>query len=213
MSENSENGIKVVCFDAGGVLVRICRTWEEGCAAAGVELRERLDERGVDRRSLNADYQRGRLSAEAFFEGMSRASGGVYSPEEIRLVHDAWIIDEYDGVRGLVTEIHDAGHTTAVLSNTNASHWSQMGPERSMIVMDVHHPHASHLLGHVKPDEAIFRAFESITGFRSGEILFFDDLEENVDGALGAGWRAHRIDHEGDTASQMRAHLRSLGLL
>ena len=29
----------IVCFDIGGVLVRICRTWEEGCIAADVPLR------------------------------------------------------------------------------------------------------------------------------------------------------------------------------
>ncbi len=28
--------IQLVCFDVGGVVVRICHTWAEGCAAAGI---------------------------------------------------------------------------------------------------------------------------------------------------------------------------------
>ena len=207
--------IKVVCFDAGGVLVRICRTWEEGCAAAGLDLRPRddSDEAKRTRRSVNADYQSGKIEAAQFYEVMA-GSTGSYTPEEVRLVHDAWIIDEYDGVRRLVEEIHVAARAgTGVLSNTNASHWAQMGPERSMVVFDVQHPHASHLLGHVKPDEAIYRAFERETGFAPGEILLFDDLADNVAAAQRAGWQAHQIDHEGDTAAQMRAHLGAIGVL
>lgn len=207
--------INVVCFDAGGVLVRICRSWEEGCAAAGVEVRRRdeSDRSRHARREINAEYQRGRIADTQFFDAIAETMG-VYSADEVKLVHDAWIIDEYDGVRDLVRDLHDrATVRTAVLSNTNASHWTQMGPERSMVVLDVHHPHASHLLGEVKPDEAIYRAFEQQTGFAPDEILFFDDIEDNVSSARHAGWNAHQIDHEGDTASQMRAHLLSVGLL
>lgn len=209
------NGIELICFDAGGVLVRICRTWEEGCQAAGVPFRQRPDTATARqaRRDLNAAYQSGRISADEFFEGIARSCDGAYTPDEVRLVHDAWIIDEYRGVRDLVADIHRADLRTGVLSNTNESHWNLMGPRRSMVVFDVHHPHASHLLGHVKPDEGIFRAFEQATGFAADRILLFDDLEENIDGARAAGWHARQIDHAGDTAAQMRAHLRDLGLL
>ena len=31
---------RTVCFDLGGVIVRICRSWEEGCHRAGVSLRD-----------------------------------------------------------------------------------------------------------------------------------------------------------------------------
>jgi len=33
------SGIRMVCFDLGGVLIKHCRTWREGCAAAGLRLR------------------------------------------------------------------------------------------------------------------------------------------------------------------------------
>ena len=58
-----------------------------------------------------------------------------------------------------------------------------------------------------KPGEEIYRAFEKLTGFRAGEILFFDDLPENLETAQRLGWRTELVDHDGDTASQIAACL------
>jgi putative hydrolase of the HAD superfamily len=154
------------------------------------------------------------MSANEFFEGIAATTGGGYTPEEVRLVHDAWILGEYEGVGDLIDELHARdGLRTGVLSNTNDTHWRLMGPQRSMAPMRVHHPHASHLLGHVKPEPEIFRAFENATGHQARSILLFDDIEENVRAARRAGWHAHQVDHTRETEPQMRAHLASLGLL
>ncbi|MBK7404854.1 MAG: HAD-IA family hydrolase [Phycisphaerales bacterium] len=212
------DGIRMVCFDAGGVLVRICRSWREGCVRSGVPFRRNpeADARERERRELSDDYQRGVVGCADFFEQMAGLTGGLYNAEEIRRVHDAWIIGEYPGVHELILALHTRdGLTTGLLSNTSASHWSQrlmFGGGESSAVGSVRHPHASHLLGLIKPGEAIYRAFERETGFRPSEILFFDDLLDNVEGAARAGWEARRIDHEGDTASQIERALRGYGL-
>ena len=44
-------------------------------------------------------------------------------------------------------------------------------------------------------------------------VGFFDDLEANVEAAAAGGWDAVRIDHETDTAAQMRSALRIRGIL
>ena len=36
--------ISLVCFDLGGVVVRICRSWAEGCAEAGLDVRGDVEE-------------------------------------------------------------------------------------------------------------------------------------------------------------------------
>ena len=41
----------VICFDLGGVLVRICRDWNEGCAAAGIDPRTHQPRPGHDERA------------------------------------------------------------------------------------------------------------------------------------------------------------------
>ena len=76
----------------------------------------------------------------------------------------------------------------------------------------VEHPHARHLLGLLKPGVEIYRAFERQTGFGPGEILFFDDLAENVQAARAVGWHAEVIDHTADTAPQIAGHLQRHGI-
>ena len=202
---------RLVCFDLGGVIVRICRTWEEGCARAGLPLRgmERRDATRGLRAAAVLDFQTGRIDAAAFARRISEAIGGDYSPEEVLAVHRAWVIDEYPGVVETIDRLHGMGLDTAALSNTNEAHWAII--EGWPALRRIRRPHASHLMGLHKPDEAIYRAFERSVGFRGGEILFLDDLPENVDAARAVGWHARQIDPHGDTAAQILEAVRASG--
>jgi HAD superfamily hydrolase (TIGR01509 family) len=120
-------------------------------------------------------------------------------------------------VAQLIDDLHARGLHTGVLSNTNACHWRQLvsgehGPAKFPTVEKARHVHASHLLGLIKPDRAIFERFCAVTGFGPEEVVFFDDMAENVEGAIATGWDAVPIDHTGDTASQIRMHLRMRGI-
>lgn len=210
--------IRIVCFDAGGVLVRICRSWEEGCARAGIAARALALPPGAEARRarLHDDYQRGRMECGEYCRKFASLTDGVFSEREIRAVHDAWILGEYSGARTIVERLNGVpGLATALLSNTDESHWkhpAMMGSDSSA-VSRVRHPHASHLLGYAKPDPAIYRAFELACGASAGEVLFFDDREDNILAARGSGWHAVRIDPDGDTASQVERAARELALL
>ena len=163
------------------------------------------------------------FDCDVFFRRVAETTGGVYTPDEIRRVHDAWVLEEYPGVGELIDRVHAAGLETGVLSNTNHAHWERMElageaasrpATRYPTPRKVRHLHASHLLRASKPDERIYRLFEREAGYagRGREILFFDDLPENVEAARAAGWHAERIDHSGDTAAQMAEHLRRHGV-
>lgn len=209
---SAADGGHLVVFDLGGVLVRICRDWHEGCAVAGVKPRRVLESSDSARmRELVSGHQRGRIAHEVFCAGMSECLGGSLDAGEIAAVHDAWILGEYDGVSDLLAHLVAAGHGTGCLSNTNAPHWGAL--ERMRFFGHLHHAHASHLLGMEKPDPEIFRAFERATGFAGRRIAYFDDLPENCRAAEASGWRVRQVDPGRETVPQIRESLRSWGLL
>jgi len=212
--------IRCVCFDWGGVILAHCRSWGEACAAAGLPLREGWDapERVTKRRALNARFQRGQIEPDAFFAAIEAANDGLYTALETRTLHDAWLTGEYPGIAEVIRRLALVPDVeTALLSNTNSEHWlrhiAAEGRDADFpTVALLKHRHASHLLGAAKPDEAIYRAFERETGFRGPEVLFFDDLTENIAAAERCGWRGALIDHTGDTARQVEWALTSRGV-
>jgi len=103
------------------------------------------------------------------------------------------------------------GISTACLSNTNHQHWEIMRDISAFAA--IQHRHASHLFQLEKPNQAIFRAFESATQARAVDILYFDDLAENIAAATQAGWRAELIDPNFETVPQIRHALETHGVL
>ncbi len=215
--------IKVVCFDLGGVVVRIARTWAEACAAAGIDVRGHDTFEAPDlqsgRRELSDAYQIGRIDCRAYFRRIAEHSEGLYEPDEIEAIHRAWVFDPYPGVEQLIDELNALdGVRTACLSNTNHSHWQDLKAEkdgrwRVEAIRKLNTHLVSHELNAVKPEERIYREAERRLKASGPEIVFFDDLAENIDGARRLGWQAFRIDHDGDTALQMRHRLAALKLL
>lgn len=223
--------VRIVVFDLGGVVVRICRDWAEGCAAAGLPFRDDAllsEEMKARRRAVSARHGRGEIACAEYYRELAATTGGLYTPEEVERVHHAWTRDEYPGVGALVHRLHEAGLETGVLSNTNHAHWVRLAPARAgggerpeyPTPSLIRHLHASHIMRLLKPDREIYHAFARATGFdgapgsRGGpeHIVFFDDLPENVAAARAAGWQAFRVDHTGDTAAQMGGVLRGLGV-
>lgn len=217
--------IGLVCFDLGGVLVKICRNWSEGCRAAGLDVRGNSagDRAGSARRELMHLYGTGRLSESEWAEQTAVALGGLYSPDELRRIHHAWSQHEYDGALGLIEALHERQVATACLSNTNHSHWMRLvhhdgqraldGAPEYPSVQRIRHRYASHLLGFAKPDAAIYRALEQQTEHAPPDILFFDDLPENVAAARALGWHAERVNPHLDTIAQLRRWLTTYGVL
>jgi putative hydrolase of the HAD superfamily len=219
------NSVRVVCFDLGGVLVRIYRTWPDVCRAAGLEDRggSATPAHDAARRELTELFITGRLTPEEWAGRLFAALDGLYSPADLARIHDAWIVDEYDGAGAVVDDVHRAGLITACLSNTNHTHWVRMlpsagggappGKDEFPAVSRLRRHFASHILGLAKPDPAIYRAFEQAMDCSGAEILFFDDLPENIAAARALGWQAEPIDPQSQTAPQLRALLRRHGVL
>lgn len=205
----------LICFDLGGVVVRHCRTWREGCAAAGIAFEPESapdhPRHAAARHELVQRLVCGRLEPEAFLRAMVELTQGRLQESDARKVHEGWITGEYPGVRALIDELNAAGIRTSCLSNTDSVHWAWM-ERNSPAFRAIRMRHASHLLGMAKPDPRIFSRFTELMNTPPADIVLFDDLQPNVDAALSAGWRAYRIDHSGCTATQLRQVMSQIGL-
>jgi putative hydrolase of the HAD superfamily len=122
----------------------------------------------------------------------------------------------YPGAVELLDALSAAGVPTACLSNTNDPHWRLMNDPVSHTYFPFHkltHAFASHLVRLRKPDDAIYAHVERATGVPGEKIVFFDDVEENVEGARRCGWRACHVDPRPDEPLlQVRAVLRTYGI-
>ena len=209
--------VDVVVYDLGGVLVQIVRTWGEAHARAGLHPHPVVDDPAFHARRvpLLDALSTGRITPRDYYAGAAEASRGVYTPDETERIHLAWHWAEYPGVDAVVEAIETAGVTTGALSNTSEPHWADLldAGGRYPTVRRLRHRVASHLAGVLKPEPAIYRAFEAAAGRPPGRLLYFDDLMENVEAARALGWNAERVDPTADPAAQLREVLRRYGVI
>ena len=208
--------VKLVCFDLGRVLIRICDNWRHACEIAGVAAptRELDDDAKLKLHELVCRSECGAIELDAFASEASTLFG--MAARHVVALSNAYLIAPFSGVRELIDEINSCDIRTACLSNTNASHWSMMtdASHRAGLPLDrLTYRFASHLIRARKPDDAIYAHVERETKLRPEQILFFDDLAENVDAASRRGWRVHRVVACDDPVTQMRDVLRSVHVL
>jgi len=215
------NGIKIVCFDVGGVLVKHCRTWREGCIAAGLPIRDGAEspEMSLRRKEQAHLYTCGQIDEDTFYRRMAETTSGLYTVDDIRRVHHAWLGPEYDNVGPIIKRLVEGRRIqTGVLSNTNSAHWSRIerrpGHEPqypTASLLDNHH--ASYKLGMAKPMPGFYEAFEKNTGYRGSDILFLEDLPDNAAVATARGWKVELIDYTRETAPQLEEVLTRYGFI
>jgi FMN phosphatase YigB (HAD superfamily) len=197
----------VIVFDLGGVLARICHTWEEAASVAGI--RHKLAADGTTSLSTFSgfdQYQAGKISLEDYVKDLAEYIGCEES--DALAVHNSIIIEEYEGIRELVRELEAVGWRTGCLSNTNAAHWEHLALNgRFPAIASLEMKMASHLAGVNKPDPRVYDLYCEEFGLTPGQIVFFDDLPANVAATNLKGWRAAHIRPGEDTADQIRRHL------
>lgn len=195
---------KIVVFDLGGVLARICHTWEEAMSVA--QIRGKLDPTGKTDLSIYKGfdaYQADEIDWTDYVNGLASFAGCTVD-EAVR-IHNGIIQSEYSEVGRIVQELEARGFQTGCLSNTNAPHWEHLAIDGSFpAIRRLAHKLASHEVKLNKPDERIYRMYEETFGFSPHEIVYFDDMPKNVEAGVKAGWRAHRIDPTIETAPQIQ---------
>jgi putative hydrolase of the HAD superfamily len=212
---NRTSKIHLVIFDAGGVMVRLAKSWEEACRRAGVPYPEIVmrPEVAAAVRAVIDPSERGLVTQEQFDQRVSELLG--LEPEQLSKVSAAWLVEPYPGIEALIERLAGNGVSLACLSNTNERHWGIMtgaGYHASLPVQHFSHTFASHLVGIRKPEPGIYEHVEKTTGIAPESILFFDDRPDNTAAAAKRGWQTLTID-AARPVEQMTDHLIDRGLL
>ncbi|MBW7571439.1 HAD family hydrolase [Caproiciproducens faecalis] len=93
------------------------------------------------------------------------------------------------GMPEIVARLKEKGYRIYLLSNTSLRFYQYQDKVDMFRSFDGFIVSAKEKL--VKPDVAIFDCLCERYGLQSGECLFVDDLQQNIDGAQKAGFHAH----------------------
>jgi putative hydrolase of the HAD superfamily len=195
-------------FDLGNTLIKLAyeRVLENICRESTVkrdELIEILEAPGSYR-----DMERGAVTFWEFYEFVCDKTGYRGS---IRDFHELWS-DFFDGAMPGIEELLErvrAKYRVAFLSNSNEVH-AELIPRKfaSLFTKDDRFIF-SHRLKVAKPDLEIFRRALDTLGALAHQVVYVDDLSENVAAARSVGMQAFQFI---DTLSLTR-QLEAEGLL
>lgn len=211
--------ISLVVFDLGGVIVRHCRTWDEGLKAAGLDVRQGVEPEDAEamRMQLGLSLLCGLISVDQFVAGVAETTGHAYTVAEVGRVHAAWMGDAYEGVAPVIERLAGIDVSLAVLSNMDERHWLRLtqgsGRLAAIEAVPMANRFASFEMGLAKPMPGIYAEVERRMGVAAERILFFDDQLENTLAAERRGWSTELIDWRESTAEQIDRALVRRGLL
>jgi len=209
MSKATDGGapIRALLFDLGGVVIeidwrRVFRIWADHDRSDPAELERRF--------SFDKAYEQhetGELDAEGYFAALRQTLGLRLSGEEIVSGWNDIYVGLVPGMKDLLSAAAQRFPLYA-FTNSNPTHqsaWTERFASELSVFCSVF---VSSELGLRKPDPEAFRVVAGRTGFRVSEILFFDDVPANVDGARTAGMQAVLVKSSAD----VREALERLGV-
>lgn len=196
--------IRAVCFDLGGVVVRIAYHWAEMLRRCGIPVPPHVrEDDDLHAMPQFERYQASEIDDERYL-GLLADYLGIEGREAAR-VHRSMLIEPFPGVLEIVESLNARGIVTGCLSNTNALHWEVLLTYPAIVAMQVRL--ASFVIEASKPADRSFQAFEEAAGVGAGEILLFDDSAANVRASRARGWSAALIDPHHDPSAQIQRAL------
>ena len=155
-----------------------------------------------------AEFDRGTVAPPDLVQRIVRRTG--LAAADAQAVVDAVPLSfaPIPGTVALIEALHAAGHPLFFLSNMPApyaDHLDATNPFLRRFTDGIY----SARVQLIKPERAIFDLAVQRFARAPGELLFFDDVQANVDAARAAGWQARLFTHPEGAAADLQA----LGLL
>jgi FMN phosphatase YigB (HAD superfamily) len=197
--------IQAVVYDFGNVLVeidfrRVTDTWARH---AGMDP-EALHKRFHHGPAYQA-YERNEIDAAGYFESLRR-EGLVLTDEQFTEGWNAVMGEEIAPTVALVKRLAPRV-PQYLLSNTNRVHFDYARARYAEALAPLHRLFLSHEMRLRKPERAIFDQVAREIGVPASRILFFDDLEQNVEAARASGMDAVLVRSHDDVSRAVEERL------
>ena len=179
--------ISAVCFDLGKVLIdfdwnRMTAHVAEKSPLSPAEVGERIS---TDNQVLG--YERGAITTPKFFAHLKKRLEYRGTTRELRAAFTEIFtpIAEHIALAALLAPYYPL----AIVSNTNDAHITHAEQAYSFFSLFPARIY-SHRVGAMKPQPEIYQvAHEAVGAPDPTEMLFIDDLEANILGAVALGWQ------------------------
>ncbi len=180
--------ISAVLFDIGGVLIELNGLPSIAKLLDSNQSLDHIYQYWMAAPSV-IGHETGKLSTDEFAIAVVKDLKLNITPEAFMENFVTWIIGTFPDTFDLLDAIPDTVKVAA-LSNTSDAHWKEV--EATGLTEKIDHLFLSHEIGHLKPSPPAFKAAVDGLGVPAEEIIFFDDIIENVEAANAFGLNAHQ---------------------
>ena len=205
---SSTAAVGAVLFDLGGVILsidfdRALAAWAPHSRLSPERLRETFH---WDEPFLQ--HETGKLSNEGYFAHLRQALELDCDAATVQAGFNAILVAEIEETTRLVAQVRRRVPCYAI-SNTNDAHMAEMRRAFPALLPRFDRVFASHEIGHRKPQPAAFDHVLREIGLPAAQVLLFDDLPANIEGARALGLQAVLVRSPAD----VRDALAERGLL
>jgi FMN phosphatase YigB (HAD superfamily) len=196
--------ISAVCFDLGKVLIDF--DWTQ--MLARVAQKSPLTPAEISQR-ISGDneilgYERGAITTAKFFTHLKKRLDYTGSAKELREAFSDIFTPLTENIA--LAALLAPHYPLAIISNTNDAHITHAESAYSFFTLFQARIY-SHQVGTMKPRREIYdRAREAVGHPDPVEILFIDDLEPNILGAVALGWQTIHLRPDVDLRQSLASY-------
>ncbi len=197
--------IKIVLFDLGNVLVHI--DFNSFWHFLGFFRPEEIAPFANGYKFYTLQYETGHISTDNYLNKLQAVFKNQFTVAQLEQAFASIILEPVEGMTNIVKRLSQT-YQTALVSNTNELHY-----KLSLTKFDVLHILQIHYLSYqlhvMKPGYGFYDAIIKDQGVHPSEILFIDDIVENIDTARVKGMQAIKFV----SPAQLETELKNLRVL
>lgn len=198
--------VKVLLFDLGNVIInvdfaRAIKVWSDYAEVSPETLKSRF--------AFDASYERherGEITGAAYFASLRELLALELTDMQLEEGWNAIYHGEVPGIQELSRGAKKHFPLYA-FSNTNPTHWNYVCQHYAEVLDLFEKVFTSSELKKRKPHPEAFETVVKEIGVNAKNVLFFDDLLENVEGARAAGLQAVHVQSVTDTKKAIESLL------